>query len=252
MTGTSLVVLLVVAAVVGANRGGGHHVAMAAAAEVATTEAGTVGTTGAVDTESSTSTPETAGDAAESTTVEVAPGSTTSATLKPAPPAPTGCDDCSPTTTTSTPDPTARLDSFTGTITVTPDHVSAGQSTHVELLIRNITDHEIDPSRATLPDNVGFACTTDLSESGHTSETLTPFRNFWFVTNPPIAPGATGGDDFDYHTTDSDAAAGTVRCEGVLFTLEEPGNVISLIGRLTNVAPVTLTVSPASTSTSAG
>jgi hypothetical protein len=38
----------------------------------------------------------------------------------------------------------------------------------------------------------------------------------------------------------------------VLFTMEEPGNVISLIGRLTNVAPVTLTVSPASTSTSAG
>jgi hypothetical protein len=250
-------VLLVAAVAVGASRGVSRHAKVAPGAEVTTSETDPVDITSTTDTpagtiaaESSTSTPETAGDAPKSTAVDVVPGSTT-----PAAPAPAGCNDCSSPTTASTAppdDPTAHFDSFTGTITVTPDHVSAGQSTHVELLIRNITDHEIDPSRATLPDNVGFACTTDLSDSGQTSQTLTPFRNFWFVTNPPIEAGATGGDDFDYRTTDADASAGTVTCEGVLFTMGEPGNVISLLGRLTNVAPVTLTVSPASTSTSAG
>ena len=243
-----------------ANRGGGHRVAIAPAAEVTSTEAGAVDTTGAaageVDTESSTSNPETAGDtagvddrrrragidgarAADARARRCQLGATTAPRRPPRRPPhlPTR-----PPISTRSP---ARSRSPRTTCRRASRHTSSCSSA-TSRTTRSTR------RRATLPDTVGFACTTDLSDSGQTSEALAPFRNFWFVTNPPIEPGATGGDDFDYRTTDADAAAGTVTCEGVLLTLEEPANVISLIGRLTNVAPVALTVSSASTSTTAG
>ena len=105
--------------------------------------------------------------------------------------------------------------------------------------INNVTDHIVEPSVAANPNGVGLVCTSDLTPDGHTNQPLVWGENFWFVTNPPLDPGDSGGfGPGEYMPT----ASGQVTCEGVILASPDHWHTVVSVARLTNIAPAVLTV----------
>jgi hypothetical protein len=122
---------------------------------------------------------------------------------------------------------------------IEPTSTVPHQSVEVVLTIRNVTDHVVDLSNALNPHAVGLVCAADLTLDGLTNEALIAQQNFWFVTNPPLEPGDTGGSGPWAYTP---TVAGTVRCEGVIITSPDQWKTVLSAGRLTGVPPAELTV----------
>jgi hypothetical protein len=169
----------------------------------------------------------------------------------------TTCSEISPPTTgTEGPPQSPEAGDFTGSITVrgpiptnTPPCDGCGVPYDVEWHFRNMTDHAIDPSGGTPPHGLGLVCAGDLSADGQTSETLVQDVNFEFVTNAPIRPGDEQGSGPWFLTFTH-----TVTCEGVITRVAPGTTSLVVVGRITNIEPVTITIPPslATTSTSVG
>jgi hypothetical protein len=155
--------------------------------------------------------------------------------------------------TTTTPTETAvpgqsapQPGDFTGDITLSSDSIEAGDQhgVEVELHIHNATDHTINASYYLEPTTAGLMCTA-LDGQGRPIAPLTMDGNFAFVTNPPLGPGDDGGTGFSFRADTADI--GTITCEGVIVT--SSGGTITFVAPMTNIAPVTITVTTPTTTT---
>ena len=128
--------------------------------------------------------------------------------------------------------------------------VPVGSRVEVSADIRNITDHSVIAGCACRPTSFATICTS--SSSGN--------QTLWWMTNFPMAPGDTDGRGGTIAT--NTAYLGTVTCELDVVTTDMQGTrfdtgaggdtaTATVVGRVTQVAPVTFTVVavPASTTT---
>jgi hypothetical protein len=113
---------------------------------------------------------------------------------------------------------------------------TVGDSITIGVDIRNSTDHEVNMGTPAV------LCATDLTADGHTNHSLDNYPYLWFLTLAPFAPGEQihdfPRDSFDLGPGD----VGTMTCEAVLF--RGSGAQIAT-QRITRIAPVSFTVSPA-------
>ncbi len=169
------------------------------------------------------------------------PGSTSTGFAPP----PTG------TGTTTTPsDPSTTLppsrapqpDDFTGTLTARPATVTVGSvGSTVDLSIHNVSGHVVDASSGAQSTTVATICT----KLGPDGQSITPLRsdvNFWFMTNIAMQPGDNDARTATYFPTAADV--GSVTCEGVIATSTDQWQTIRLVGRITAIPAVTVTVLP--------
>jgi hypothetical protein len=145
------------------------------------------------------------------------------------------------------------LGDFSGTLTARKTTTSVGNGVGVDLQIRNITDHLVEPGLGSLRNGVAIVCARDLTPDGLTTQPLESNRNLLFVVSPGLAPGESSGRSGTYDPTADDV--GTVTCAGVIVTTDnswQDGSIRS-IGRLTNIPAVSFTVTvPDTPATTAG
>jgi hypothetical protein len=113
---------------------------------------------------------------------------------------------------------------------------TVGDSINIGVDIRNSTDHEVNMGAPAV------LCATDLTPDGHTNHSLDNYSYLWFLTLAPFAPGEHvhdfPRDSFDLGPDN----VGTMTCDAVLV-----GGPAAQIAtqRITRIAPVSFTVSPA-------
>ena len=138
---------------------------------------------------------------------------------------------------------------FSGAITVSsgaatqPTEIGIGESVDIDAVIRNITGREIWASSASVPTSVATICSSDSAS---------PARTLWWMTNVPMQPGATDGRTGTF--TPTAAYAGLVTCEVVIVTTDQQGTqfdqsaggdaaTANVVGRVSGIGPVTFLVS---------
>ena len=184
--------------------------------------------------------------AAESST-----GSTTSTTIRsglgtiPQGPAPTSA--LMPTTSSRTPQP----GDFSGALTADRTTTSVESDVNIDLNIRNITDHEIEPSLGSLPNSVAIVCAPDLTSDGATTHALISNENLFFVTSPPLKPGESSGRTGSFRVTEADI--GAITCAAAIVTSNSGwiDGSIRTVGRITNIPTVSFSVTPLAATTTA-
>jgi len=131
---------------------------------------------------------------------------------------------------------------FSGSLSASATSVTAGDGVDLTLSIRNITDHEIQPSLGSLSKSVAIVCASDLSPLGHTGAELLTNENMFYVTAPATAPGDPSGRGGSFRTSSADI--GAVTCEGVIVATNGhwADGSVSSVARLTNVPSVTFQV----------
>jgi len=138
---------------------------------------------------------------------------------------------------------------FTGTVTVSPTQVAAGDEVGVELDVNNATDHPVDVEGMLGGPAVAVVCTNDLTPDGHTNIALTndnPDANIFWIVAPVTNPGESSGiGPMEVQTTA--AEVGVVTCEAVLVGQRHDGDAVTsyIISRIDNIAAATYTVLPA-------
>jgi hypothetical protein len=140
---------------------------------------------------------------------------------------------------------TPHAGDFSGSLTASATSVTVGEGVDVELNIRNITDHVIEPSLNSLTKGVAIVCANDLSPLGHTGMPLLGDVNLFFVTAPTLAPSDPAGRSGTFTPTDGDV--GTVTCAGVIIATTDhwKDGTISGVAQLANVPSVSFTVAAA-------
>jgi hypothetical protein len=196
--------------------------------------------------------------AAKSTTTATESTTTTSATAESTTSTPTAgsvtpsstCVRCtssnastSPPLTTPPPAPVStnpQAGDFSGILTVAQPSIAVGDTDYVELDIRNATSHVIEPSLASNPNSVAIICAPDLSPDGRTTRNFVSNQNLFFVTSPPVGPGEQTGRGGYYAATADDL--GTVTCEAAIVTSSDHWATMTVVGRVTTVAPASFDV----------
>ena len=173
------------------------------------------------------------------------PGSTTTGFAPP----PTGEGTTTPgePSTTLPPSSAPQPGDFTGTLTARPSTVTVGfVGSTVDLSIHNVSGHLVDASSGTQPTSVATIC-TKLGPDGQSIAPLQSDVNLWFMTNIPMQPGDNDGRTATYHPTAADV--GSVTCEAVVATSPDQWQTITLVGRITAIPAVTVTVLPEAATT---
>jgi hypothetical protein len=197
----------------------------------------------------------------ETTTSTSLPEASSSSSPPPtsAPSVPGGCvGNCGtiplPGTTTALPAETAPGPSdFTGTLTLqgkgaTTWSMAVGDHVEMDAAIRNITDRTIAPSDSRQPTAVATVCTSDDSGA----------HSLWWMTNVPMAPGASSGRSGSFEPTDQ--YVGAVHCELVIVTTDMQGTTFDadaggdeararILATVAGIPPVVITVQPAPATT---
>jgi hypothetical protein len=198
------------------------------------------------------------------TTTSTTPASSTlsSAPTTPPPnPPPVGCVDVTcGTIALPTPTPAALPaetapgpNDFTGTVTLqgkgtTTWSMTVGDRVAVDVEVRNVTDRMIAPSDSRQPTAVATVCTSDDSGA----------HSLWWMTNVPMAPGASSGRSGSFEPTDQ--YLGTVHCEVVIVTTDTQGTTFDanaggdeararILATVAGIPPVVITVQPAPATT---
>jgi len=149
--------------------------------------------------------------------------------------------------TTTLPAPTEpQAGDFTGTLTVSPTTLhQGGISATVELSIRNSSDHAIWASLGGQND-VAIYCST-LNSDGTPQEAVAIDTNTWYMTNILMQPGDTDGRTAAYEPPAG--YTGSVRCEAVIVGIPQYWREMSVLGVITSIPSVTLTVLPGEATT---
>jgi hypothetical protein len=142
---------------------------------------------------------------------------------------------------------TPHAGDFSGSLSASATSVTVREGVDVELSIRNITDHVVEPSLGSLTKGVAIVCASDLSPLGHTGTELRSNVNFFFVTAPELAPGDSAGRGGRFTPTSADL--GAVTCAGTIIatTGHWEDGTISGVALLANVPSVSFAVAAAPT-----